>query len=495
MDNTELFQKLLSSVQPSNKTSSDDPHHQVAPFLQHAIQLRIRLSAIEAFVARVSESYLLVRPRLSSEVPFLSDSERSVIDDNLERQLHESWRYLEQLKQEVKKIQIESSSGHNGVREHYQIVVVSLLSRLSDLSKCVGQLQTAHYEAVLLSQSPFSTWFSTPKGDSYENIYKPQSSQTRPTELFVGSGPRLLLNALNSTLTPSEGLAKAGRIRSRDASTSEDWSYAVLLAAAHEQLANKGDESLPGSFFGSATERVLSRELNDQQWKKEWNTVLAVAPNCWHWRELRSKLLEGGEDQTLFETVCHSSRSDWGTRGEVNQQEDDFQLYLEQCLRQSQTESTTKQEERVVEVPSQANSLVAKLQTANRSVEAKHIKETSQARISRVSDMQQQQQRLMEQEHQSLGVELAGELEGVLQTEMKMREVSEIMSLFSDKVAAQTQDVEAIFETTEAVVDDVDAGHEQLISASKRRRVARHIYVSITLVLSFVLLVMDFVFD
>jgi hypothetical protein len=55
--------------------------------------------------------------------------------------------------------------------------------------------------------------------------------------------------------------------------------------------------------------------------------------------------------------------------------------------------------------------------------------------------------------------------------------------------------VAAIFEITEEVEADVDAGHEQLIDASKRRRVARHIYVTITMVLSFILLLMDFVFD
>jgi hypothetical protein len=55
--------------------------------------------------------------------------------------------------------------------------------------------------------------------------------------------------------------------------------------------------------------------------------------------------------------------------------------------------------------------------------------------------------------------------------------------------------VAAIFEITEEVEADVDAGHEQLIDASKRRRVARHIYVTITMVLSFILLFMDFVFD
>lgn len=65
----------------------------------------------------------------------------------------------------------------------------------------------------------------------------------------------------------------------------------------------------------------------------------------------------------------------------------------------------------------------------------------------------------------------------------------------SEKVAEQAEDVSAVFEVTEEVEADVDAGLEQLIDASKRRRVARHIYVTITLVLSFILLFMDFVFD
>ena len=45
------------------------------------------------------------------------------------------------------------------------------------------------------------------------------------------------------------------------------------------------------------------------------------------------------------------------------------------------------------------------------------------------------------------------------------------------------------------VEDDVDSGHSQLVKAAAQRRVARHIYVTMTLLLSAVLIFLDFIFD
>jgi len=90
---------------------------------------------------------------------------------------------------------------------------------------------------------------------------------------------------------------------------------------------------------------------------------------------------------------------------------------------------------------------------------------------------------------------LAGELDEVLQAESRMQEVAEMMSVFTHQLAEQQEDVVFIAETTQEVEDDVDAGHSQLVKAAAQRRVARHIYVTMTLLLSAVLIFLDFIFD
>ena len=101
-----------------------------------------------------------------------------------------------------------------------------------------------------------------------------------------------------------------------------------------------------------------------------------------------------------------------------------------------------------------------------------------------------------------------------------MRAVADLMAVFSDKVsdlmgevgaaaplkahallpaspqvAAQAEVVDLIHAQTGQVLDDVDAGHAELVKAAKARRAARHVYVAVTLALAAVLLFLDFVFD
>mmetsp|Transcript_11107 Transcript_11107/g.26059 ORF Transcript_11107/g.26059 Transcript_11107/m.26059 type:complete len:209 (-) Transcript_11107:161-787(-) len=105
------------------------------------------------------------------------------------------------------------------------------------------------------------------------------------------------------------------------------------------------------------------------------------------------------------------------------------------------------------------------------------------------------QEQLVVESKELLASSLAGELDEVLETEVRMREVAELVSLFSTQLASQTGDVAQLDALTAEISTDVDKGHEQLIKASQRRRVARHVYVTLTLLLSFGLLVLDFVFD
>lgn len=503
MDNTEIFRELITS-QIRNKNISNPPTRPpltTTSFAQHANQLRTRLSSMESFLSRISRSYLLVRLLFLSEIPFLSDTERSIIDDNLERQLHESSRWLDQLKEEVKKDRGSDAQ----VREHNQIVVVSLLARLSQLSQKVSRLQTAHYEAVLLSQSPFTTWLSTPKSDSFVEVYPSScvtasSEQSHPMPHRV---PSRLLNAITTTTTISDAQLKVDRVRGRGAMNIEDWAYALLLVAAHTHLMCPQSETASDaglSSLGSAAGRLLSQE-DEFTCKTEWERVVSAAIGCWNWTELRSKLQEENdqfdENKRMLQAMYPYSQDMSIPQEKGLDQEDEdeieFQAYLKEVLPEKQ--STVE----VQELPLSLRStdpllLVTQLKKTRPPLLQPQSPSISTERRNASRSAIQQQQQIMEAEHESLGVELAGELDAVLKTEMKMREVSEIMALFSDKVAAQTEDVEAIFDTTESVVEDVDAGHEQLISASKRRRVARHIYVTITLVLSFIILFMDMLF-
>jgi t-SNARE complex subunit (syntaxin) len=62
-------------------------------------------------------------------------------------------------------------------------------------------------------------------------------------------------------------------------------------------------------------------------------------------------------------------------------------------------------------------------------------------------------------------------------------------------VAAQAEVVDHVHATTGQVLDDVDAGHAQLVKAAATRRTARHVYVTVTLALAALLLFLDYVFD
>lgn len=75
----------------------------------------------------------------------------------------------------------------------------------------------------------------------------------------------------------------------------------------------------------------------------------------------------------------------------------------------------------------------ASIKSVKRSTDGdRNERESSSSSLTQRKFQQQQQlqQVVIEAEHESLGMELAGELDAVLKTEMKMREVAEIMALF-----------------------------------------------------------------
>eukprot|EP00617_Octactis_speculum_P008562 CAMPEP_0185796372 /NCGR_PEP_ID=MMETSP1174-20130828/161044_1 /TAXON_ID=35687 /ORGANISM="Dictyocha speculum, Strain CCMP1381" /LENGTH=248 /DNA_ID=CAMNT_0028491727 /DNA_START=522 /DNA_END=1268 /DNA_ORIENTATION=- len=107
-----------------------------------------------------------------------------------------------------------------------------------------------------------------------------------------------------------------------------------------------------------------------------------------------------------------------------------------------------------------------------------------------LSTPQISEQQLM-QENALLVASLEGELDDVRKVETGMREVAELMNLFSLKVAEQTEAVQAIEEKTTVAADNLDQGHEQLVKAAERSRSARHAYVGLTLILSILMLILD----
>ena len=65
---------------------------------------------------------------------------------------------------------------------------------------------------------------------------------------------------------------------------------------------------------------------------------------------------------------------------------------------------------------------------------------------------------------------LEGELDDVRRVETSMRELTELMSLFTMKVSQQTEDVQMIAETTMVAAESVDKGYEELVKAHNRSR-------------------------
>mmetsp|Transcript_25519 Transcript_25519/g.52815 ORF Transcript_25519/g.52815 Transcript_25519/m.52815 type:complete len:96 (+) Transcript_25519:1-288(+) len=89
---------------------------------------------------------------------------------------------------------------------------------------------------------------------------------------------------------------------------------------------------------------------------------------------------------------------------------------------------------------------------------------------------------------------LEGELDDVKRVETSMRELAELMNLFTMKVSQQTEDVQMIAETTAVAAESVDKGYEELVKAHKRKRTTRTTFITFTLVMSFVLLLCDQLF-
>jgi len=100
----------------------------------------------------------------------------------------------------------------------------------------------------------------------------------------------------------------------------------------------------------------------------------------------------------------------------------------------------------------------------------------------------------LEQENGELAVSLQSELDDVVKIETKMREITELMHLFSVKVAQQQEDVSSIHDMTQEAGDDIDKGLEELVKSAKATRMFRCAYVAFTLALSLLLVMLDFAF-
>ena len=136
----------------------------------------------------------------------------------------------------------------------------------------------------------------------------------------------------------------------------------------------------------------------------------------------------------------------------------------------------------------------AKLRAAQAAPRAGEMAEDREAAQAAQAARTQQALQLMEKENGQLVASLEGELDDVRKVETRMRQVHELMQTFSVKIAEQTESVQAIEQSTEEAVEKVDDGYETLVRAAKRQRSMRHGYVTITLLLAFLLLLLDLYF-
>lgn len=331
METTDIFRDIVSSHIRNNGglsiTNTHIPPTNKTPFIQHAIQLRNRLQSIELFILRISQSYILVKPLLWSENigSYISDNERIEIDENIESQLYESNKWLDQLKEEVKKQKLYTQTANiqaqdqnritsndqitlnNDILQYHQNIVLLLLTRLSLISKKVGRLQTAHYEAVLTSQSPFAAWIAIPiknhmnfTEDLNDNIYDKLETRDNTFPLsqntFDDFKPSILLHVLSTTLSETSASNICGRVISKGCMNMKEWAYAVLLTVAHQVRFKKTSQESISTFtsacsflsyfdnYGSI--EMLLRESDDSVWMLEWERVQMASLHCWHWKEL-----------------------------------------------------------------------------------------------------------------------------------------------------------------------------------------------------------------
>lgn len=102
---------------------------------------------------------------------------------------------------------------------------------------------------------------------------------------------------------------------------------------------------------------------------------------------------------------------------------------------------------------------------------------------------------LLQKENGIILASMANELDDVIKIETKVREIAELMNVFSLKVAQQQEDVTSIFDMTQAANDDINKGLDELIRSSKSSRRFRYAYMTFVLTLSILLLMLDFVYN
>jgi len=90
----------------------------------------------------------------------------------------------------------------------------------------------------------------------------------------------------------------------------------------------------------------------------------------------------------------------------------------------------------------------------------------------------------LQKENADLLVDFKNELEGAKQVEVKMAEISNLMSLFSNEVTEQHNEMESIYDSAVLVHRALKKGGEHLSEAKERRTAFRKFYVTFMLAMT-----------
>ena len=504
MDISPIFRQLVASLAPGSEPSlsipdSFEPHPEVAQWNRQAETTRLELSNVETFLFRVAPGYVNVRPFLASDTRSMDNDERDEIDRQLSSMLHAVSKLVGNLRFGSIRLSLISSAGSaesrvsscTGARflvpdlgssaSHRAGLVAALLQRVSELSATLTRMQALRCAAVTEARAPFASYLNKRLPDNRfltSAGLPPLPPSTEKGAKFSRGDPEALLRAINvsvSELPPSERLLAAAR------------KVNLLPCTMDDSIASRAElVSAFGVALGSAASRSLEAE-SPELVESEVAAVCEAARVSASGPALLSMLRTGDwlgapvEEDDLLRAMCSPSCLHVFFPGESTSQLGNLGSG---SFKHSPTADVSRQRPEVALLGMPARSVLAT------GKDSPLVQEETTAR-QRPPELQA----ILESENAALSASLAGELDGVLATENRMREVAELMSHFSAHVAEQAEQVDSIEATTTAVDEDVTAGHEQLLKAHAAGRRARHLYVGVVLALSFALLFIDLIFD
>ncbi|KAJ1937969.1 hypothetical protein FBU59_004592 [Linderina macrospora] len=127
-------------------------------------------------------------------------------------------------------------------------------------------------------------------------------------------------------------------------------------------------------------------------------------------------------------------------------------------------------------------------QTFSRKPAEDHRKREDDPVLSHLSEQELQQ---LQVENNSLMMEFESAMDKITETQRSLLEISALQTQLANELSAQTQMTERLYSEAVGTVDAVDKGNEFLISARKHQSTARKWVLTVFIVLSLVLLFLD----